>query len=184
MKESKPRLFLGKVLAQFTLVSVLWLTYSCSSYEQFRQVTEEFEIPTKVFRADYNQTWQAVLQHIKRYDLALQSQETGVIKTRWIDNTLEVNFTDAFGSNDAVKAAKFKIIVNVIKGYRGSSEVTKVTVFKRQMVEQDFLQGWKIIPSDGILENTILYRLERILEIDNKLKKIEKAKSDAAEASF
>jgi hypothetical protein len=184
MKPVKSLLLLGKIPAYFALVLALIGAISCTSYEQFRQVTEEFEIPTKVFRSDFNQTWQAVLQVLKRYDLALQSQQTGVVKTRWIDNTLEVNFTDSFGSTDAVKAAKFKIVVNVIKGYRGNNEVTKVTVFKRQMVEQDFLQGWKIIPSDAILENTLLYRIERVLAIDQKLRQIEKQKEAAAEANF
>ena len=156
---------------------IIFLT-SCSSYEQFRYLTEEFEIPTKIFQASYNQTWQGVLQYIKKFDLALQNQEAGIIKTRWIDNTLEMNFTDSFGSKDAVKASKFKVIINVMKGYRGNREVTKVTVFKRQMVEQDFLQGWKVVPSDGIFEKIALYRIERILAIDNKIQSIESRRNE------
>lgn len=169
-----------------SLLSLLMLCVfsSCASYEQFKYVAEEFEIPSRVYKADFNQTWQAVLQIMKKYDLALQNQEAGVIKTRWIDNTLEVNFADSFGSSDSVKSARFKIILNVVKGYRGTREVAKVTVFKRQMVEHDFLQGWKVIPSDGILEETILYRIERIISIDNKLKAIEEQKSKEAEKNF
>ena len=96
---------------------------SCTSYEQFRYITEEFEIPSRIFRSDYNETWQAVLQFMKKYDLAVQNQEAGIIKTRWMDNTLELNFTDSFGTRDAIKAAKFKVIVNVVKGYRGNKEI-------------------------------------------------------------
>ncbi|MBP5296438.1 MAG: hypothetical protein J6Y94_03815 [Bacteriovoracaceae bacterium] len=156
---------------------------ACSSYEQFAQVSEEFEIPSRVFRSDYNHTWQAVQQVVKNYDLSVMNQSTGVIKSRWIDNTLEINFTDSFSKNDAVNAAKFKLIINVIKGYRGQNEVSKVTIFKRQMVEQDPLQGFKIIPTDKILENTLLYRIERVLAIDRKLQEIEKQKAAAAEAA-
>ncbi|MFT6068229.1 MAG: hypothetical protein ACJAT2_002943 [Bacteriovoracaceae bacterium] len=157
---------------------------SCSSYKQFQYVTEEFEVPTKVFKSDYAQTWQAVLQVMKTYDLEVTNQESGVIKTRWIDNTLQLNFADSFGSSDAVKAAKFKLIINVVKGFRGTREVSKVTVFRRQMVEQDFLQGWKIIRSDGIMEKSIIYRVERELKIDNRLKAIEEQKAKEAESSF
>lgn len=121
---------------------------------------------------------------MKNYPLAVTNQEAGVIKTRWIDNTLEVNFADSFGSSDAVKAAKFKLVINVVKGYRSKREVAKVTVYRRQMVEQDFLQGWKVIPSDGILEKTILYRIERNLAIAEKLKKIEEQKAKELEANF
>lgn len=148
----------------------------CASYEKFRQVTEELEIPTKVYRADYNQTWQAVIQVMRKFDIAQQNQEAGFIKTRWMDNTLEVNFTDSFGSSDAVKAAKFKLVVNVVKGFRAAREVTKVTIYKRQLVEQDFLQGWKESTTDGIAEKTLLYRIERLIATDNKLKEIDKAR--------
>jgi hypothetical protein len=139
-------------------------------------VTEELEIPSKIYRADYNQSWQAVIQVMRKYDIAQQNQEAGFIKTRWMDNTLEVNFTDSFGSSDAVKAAKFKLIVNVVRGFRASREVTKVTIYKRQLMEQDFLQGWKEFSSDGIIEKTLLYRIERLIATDNKLKEIDKAR--------
>ena len=165
-------------------ITVLAAISSCSSYEQFRYITEEFEIPNKVYRFDYNQTWLAVLQVMKKYNLELTNQEAGVIKTRWQDNTLEVNFADSFGSSDAVKAARFKLIVNVVKGFRSNKEVTKVTVYRRQMIEQDFLQGWKVIPTDGILEKTILYRIDRNLKIADRLKKIEEQKAKELEANF
>lgn len=152
------------------------LVGSCANYEKFRQVTEEMEIPSKVFKADYNQAWQAVIQVMRKYDIAQQNQEAGFIKTRWMDNTLEVNFADAFGSSEQVKAAKFKLVINVVKGYRGGREVSKVTVYKRQLVEQDFLQGWKEVTTDGIMEKTLLYRMERLIATDNKLKEIDRAK--------
>ena len=163
---------------------LLILLSSCSSYEQFRHVTEEFEVPTKVFKSNYNQTWLAVLEVMKDFELELQNQEAGIVKTRWKDNTVELNFADSFGSSDSVKAAKFKIILNVVKGFRGTREVSKVTVFRRQMVEQDFLQGWKIIRSDGIMEKSILYRIERELKIDNRLKAIEEKRTKEAELNF
>ncbi|MCP4912277.1 MAG: hypothetical protein GY909_04090 [Oligoflexia bacterium] len=172
-----------KLLKIFALSLTLGAT-SCSSYKQFQNLSEEFEIPSQVFKYDYNQTWLAVLNVMKKYDLELQNQESGVIKTRWIDNTMELNFADSFGSSDAVKAAKFKIVLNVVKGFRGRREVSKVTVFRRQMVEQDFLQGWKVVPSDGILEKTILYRVDRNLAIAAQLKKIEDQKAKELEASF
>jgi hypothetical protein len=171
------------VKATLTLM-LLSMIGSCTSYQQFQYLSEEYEIPAQVFDADYTQTWQAVLQEMKKYNLSLQNQEAGVIKTRWTDNTLELNFADSFGTGDAVKAAKFMIIVNVVKGFRGNREVCKVTVFRRQMVEQDFLQGYKVIPSDGILENTILYRIGRNIQIENQLKVIEEKRQKEQEMAF
>lgn len=177
MKSIKTSLWMLTLLLSFSLSG-------CSSYQEFAYMTEEFEIPSKLFGFGYAETWQAVGKVMQKYDLAVQDQESGVFKTRWQENTLEVNFTDSFGDRDAVKAAKFKLIVNVIKGFRGSREVAKVTVFKRQLVEKDFLTGWKIVRSDGILEKSLLYRIERNLKIESRLKKIEEAKNKELEASF
>jgi len=165
------------LLASLPLVALL----SCSSYENFKQVSEDLEIPSQVYRADYNKVWQEVMKITNKYDREVYNQEAGVIKTRWMDNTLEMNFADSFGSNDSVKSAQFKLIINVVKGFRGNKEVSKVTVFKRQRIEHDFLQGWKVVRSDGILEKAILYRLDRALTIESKLQEIEEKKSKEAE---
>lgn len=165
-----------RTINQIVFVVFCLCLAGCTSYKNYKYVTEELEMPSRVFKADFNQTWQAVIQIMKKYDIATQNQEAGFIKTRWIDNTSELNFADSFGSADAVKAARYKILVNVVKGYRSGREVCKVTFYKRQLVEQDFLQGWKEIPSDSIIEKTLLYRIERLISIDNKLKEIDKAK--------
>lgn len=162
----------------------LFILSGCSSYEKFEYMTKEVEIPSMVFKAPYTDTWTAVVATINKFDLELQNQESGSIKTKWIDNTLKLNFSDSFGSSDAVKAAKFKLIINVIKGFQSSREVTKVTIYKRQLVNQDFLQGWQVIPSDQIEEKTLLYRIERALLIDQKIKAIEKDKLKADEQKF
>jgi len=158
------------------IILCLFFTSSCANYEKFRQITEEMEVPSRIFKADYNQTWQAVIQVMRRYDIAQQNQEAGFIKTRWMDNTMEINFADSFGSSDSVKAAKYKLVVNVVKGYRSGKEVTRVIIYKRQLLEQDFLQGWKEAPADGIIEKTLLYRISRLIAIDNKLREIDKAR--------
>jgi hypothetical protein len=158
------------------ILTTLSLFSSCASYEKFKLITEELEIPSKIYAADYNQSWQAVIQVMKRYDISYQNQESGKIKTRWMDNTLQVNFTDSFGSSDAIKAAEFKLLINVAEGYSYGRKVTKITIFKRQRVEHDFLQGWKEKQTDGIQEKTLLYRIDKLIEIDGKLKKLDKAR--------
>ena len=141
-------------------------------------------MPQEIFPSTYHQTWQAVIEVMKKFDLSLQNIETGVVKTRWIDNTRETNFVDSFSKADAVKAARFRLIVNVNKGFRGGKEETRVTIFRRQLIEQDFLQGWKEVPSDGIHEQVLLYRISRIIDIDNELKRLEKLKEQEALKDF
>lgn len=159
------------------VLSFLLLFSGCASYEKFRQISEELEIPSKVYKADFTQTWKAVIKVMSiRFDIENTNRETGKITTKWMDNTLEVNFTDSFASSEAVKAAERKIIISVAEGYSYGRKVTKVTIFKRQKVEHDFLQGWREIPTDGIVEKTLLYRIGVIIENDNKKQAIAKKK--------
>lgn len=164
-------------MLKITNIFFLFLIFTtCTSYEKYKKISEELEIPTKVYKSDFNQTWAAVIQVMKRFDIAYSNQEAGKIKTRWMDNTLQVNFTDSFGSSDAVKAAEFLLLVNVSQGFSYGRKVTKVTIYKKQRIEQDFLQGWKEVPTDGIQEKTLLYRVGIKIDNDNKLKAIDKAK--------
>lgn len=158
------------------ILCLLTFFTTCTSYEKYKKITEELEIPMKVYNSDFNQTWAAVIQVMKRFDIAYSNQEAGKIKTRWMDNTLQVNFTDSFGSSDAVKAAEFLLLLNVSEGFSYGRKVTKVTIYKKQRVEQDFLQGWKDVPTDGIQEKTLLYRIGVKIDNDNKLRAIDKAK--------
>lgn len=173
----------GFLILLCIFVGVLTTT-GCSSYDNYKYIAEEFEFPSQVYAHDYNKVWQEVMKITTKYEREVYNQEAGIIKTRWIDNTLELNFADSFGANDSVKSAQFKLIINVVKGFRGKKEVSKVTVFKRQRIEQDFLQGWKLVRSDGILEKSILYRLERALQIEAKLQEIEEKKAKEQEKSF
>lgn len=178
------KIFLPYFLKTGKILAIIFLIASCSSYENFKNISEELDIPTQVYPGDYNKVWKEVLKVTSAYEKETYNQDSGIIKTRWKDNTLELNFADSFGSNDSVKAAQFKLVINVVKGFRGAKEVTKVSVFKRQRVEQDFLQGWKVIRSDGILERTILYRIERSLAIETKLQEIEDKKIKEAEKNL
>ena len=157
---------------------------SCASYEKFRQVTEEFELASQVYPATYDQTWQAVISIMKKFDILERNQALGTIKTRWSDNTKSYNFANVFGSTRDVKSARFQLQLSVAKGFQGGREVSKVTLYKRQLVEQDVLQGFKEMFSDGILEKTILYRIGQLLKIEKHLDEIQKQKEKEQLKSF
>ena len=177
--QGKIEVFLQKTL---TLIAFLSLT-GCASYDHFKNVTRDYELPSQVFKASYEMTWSAIKNIIDTYNYSLEvsNRASGLWKTRWIDNTLETNFSNSLKRGSGYKAAKFKLIINVVKGYRTDREVTKVFISKRQLVQKDLLQGWKVIHSDQILEKTLLYRLKRLLLIEKKLEELEKRKSQEVE---
>ena len=173
-----------KVFFQKTFILLIFLQISgCSSYDHFKNVSRDYELPSQVFKANYEMTWSAIKNIIDTYNYSLEisNRASGLWKTRWVDNTLEMNFSNSRNRGSGYKAAKFKLIINVVKGYRTEREATKVFISKRQLVQKDLLQGWNVIPSDQILEKTLLYRLKRILLIEKKLEQLEKRKSKEVE---
>ena len=153
---------------------------SCSSYERFRQITEEFEHPSQIYDSNYDKVWQATLTVMQKFDVA--SIENGVIKTRWSNNTKSYNFINVLGYKRNVRDAEFQLQLQVVKGFRNGREVAKVTLYKRQLVERDILQGPEETLSNGILEKTILYRIGQLLKIEHRLEEIQKKKEEQLES--
>lgn len=144
---------------------------------------EEADVPTEIIQGNYPAVWQATIK-VLTFPLLIKDEDTGIIKTDWVDNTREINFSDSFGSSDAIKGARFKLIVNLVAGNMGKTPFTKIRMLRRQFVEHDFLQGWKEIPTDGILEKTLLYRIQRLVQIDSALKELEMKKQQEELNSF
>ena len=105
---------------QYLSVIFLFILTSCSSYKEFEHLSKEVEIPNKTFRATFVDTWTALKKVVEQYNLNLDvnSQEAGILKTFWNDNTMQVNFSDSFGGKDSVKEAKYKLVINVIERAR------------------------------------------------------------------
>ena len=71
-----------------------------------------------------------------------------------------------------------------LKEFNGQSTV-KVSVQKEQMIQRDVLR-WRGIATDSIEENTLLYRIGRIISIRTKLAKLEqeRIKKELEKISF
>lgn len=159
------------------LILLLAFCTSCASYDQFKKQADDFEIPVLVVNSDKQQTWAAVVSTMKRFEIDQQNMDSGVIRTKWMDNTLALNFTDSFGTTDKIKSAKFKLLINVASASANKQyPQTKITIYKRQLVENDMFQGWREIDTDTITEKTLLYRIKRVVAMDTVLAKLQKEK--------
>ena len=131
------------------------------------------EIYTRVFATDFNTAWQAVLDSLKSNRLDVSNRESGLIETRWTENTAEKNFTDGDGAMTLYMKAQYRIRVNVSKGIFQGRPAIKVSIQREQLVERDVLDDWKEIDSNAIEENTLLYRIGRIISIRDRLARLE-----------
>lgn len=127
----------------------------------------------RVFASDFNLAWQSTLDALKSVRLDVTNREAGFLQTRWIDNTKEKNFTDGDGLTTPYMKAQYRFKVSVAKAVYQGKEAIKVTVLREQLASRDALDDFRPLESDTIEENTLLYRIGRIIQVRTRLAKLE-----------
>ncbi len=170
---SKARLF----LLLFLPVMPLALGGCMSAYKQSvgGDVAQVF---TRIYLTDFNTAWQGVLESIKSLRLDITNREGGFIQTRWTENTSEKNFIESFGGADSYLKAQYRLKLSIAKGFYNGRPSVKVSVQKEQMIQNDVLEGWRPVETDGVEEKTLLYRIGRIVSVRLRLSEIEKRKAE------
>ncbi|MGE4234331.1 MAG: hypothetical protein AB7F43_13470 [Bacteriovoracia bacterium] len=141
----------------------------CASF--FHQPGQEsVRIYSRAYYVDYNTAWQSVIEALKQYDRVVQNRQGGIVQTAWTDNTAEKNFIDSFGGTNTYLKARYRLSVSVAPK---KNQSVKVSITKEQGVQKDLLEGWSLVPTDSITENTILYRVGRIIANKQKLHQME-----------
>jgi hypothetical protein len=164
------------LLASLIVLSTLALSGCVSAYKE--SVGGETEqVFTRIYLTDFNTAWQGVLEAMKHNRLDISNREAGYVQTKWTDNTEEKNLADSVGDAPSYLKAQYRFRVNVAKGFYNGKPSVKVTVQREQLVERDVLEGWRPIETDSIEENTLLYRIGRIVFIRMKLAKLEEQKT-------
>jgi hypothetical protein len=151
---------------------------SCTTaYRHSVGIIDTVQVFTRIYLTDFNTAWQAVLDALKNSRLDISNREGGIIQTRWTDNTSEKNFTDSFGDADSYLKAQYRVRVTVAKGFFNGRQSIKVTVQKEQLYQRDVLEGWRPSETDSIDENTLLYRIGRIIYMRMRMGRLEEEKT-------
>lgn len=122
----------------------------------------------KIFFANYDIVWKAAHTAIK-YTIASENQDFGVIETDYVksvDGWLPPDKT-----KPEYKSARYKLIFTFAKGKTEGRESTRITIEKKIEVFKDFISETQVIPSDGLEEMALFYRIEREIIIGNALKR-------------
>jgi hypothetical protein len=153
---------------------------SCVSAYKESLGGETEQVFNRVYFTDFNTAWQSALDALKRNRLDVTNREGGFVQTKWTDNTDEKNFVDSFGGADSYLRAQYRFKVSVAKSFFNGKPAVKVSVQRDQLVQKDVLEGWVAIETDSYEENTLLYRIGRLISIKMKLSKIEEEKTKKA----
>lgn len=156
---------------------------SSSCMTAYRQTvgSDGSRVFNRVFLTDYTTAWQAVLESMKSLRIDVKNQEGGFVQTRWIENTSEKAFVDSYGGAESYLKAQYRLKVSVAKAFHnGRQAAVKVTVQKEQVIQRDVLEGWKSVDTDSLEENSLLYRMGRLIYMRMKLARIEEEKNQRA----
>ena len=160
-------------------VSSLLLFPACTTaYRRSVGATAEQSV-SKIFLTDATTTWIAVTESLKSFRLDVSNQKGGFAQTRWTDNTTDKNAADPLGGTGPFLKAQYRFRVNLAPGFvQGRGQGVKVSVLREQWVQRDVLEGWRPMESDLIEENTLLYRIGRIIAVRTEIERLEREKTE------
>lgn len=169
-----------KALQLGLMLAFAFASTSCVTAYRQSIGSDTSQIFQKIYLTDFNTAWQSTLDSIKNSRLDVSNREGGFVQTKWTDNTSEKNFVDSFGEADSYLKAQYRFRINVAKGFYNGQPSVKVAVQKEQLVQRDVLEGWRPMETDTIDENTLLYRIGRIIYIRMKMAYLEEQKTQKA----
>lgn len=124
----------------------------------------------KVFKTEYDRVWRATQKAMGKYPIKTNNIETGVLETDVIRG--ERGFKPAHMVVKIQPGLRYQLIVKLVRGQTsGGVASTEVSVEKRQSLEKNFFAEGKRLPSDGLEEESLLYRIDRELTLEHALDK-------------
>lgn len=128
---------------------------------------------TKIFITEYPVAWESAVDALKASPIEIVNRENGSLQTKWIDNTAERNLIDSAGSVSPYSKAQYRFRLSLAKGFYDGRTSVRVSVQKEQQIQRDVLEGWINQESDGIQENSLLYRIGKVIESKVRIQEIE-----------
>ena len=165
-----------KSSAILLLLSLCFLFSSCmSAYKKSVGGTGD-QLFTKIFVSEYQNAWEAAVDALKASPMEVVNRENGTLQTKWIDNTAERNLIDSAGSVSPYTKAQYRFRVSLAKGFFEGKSSVRISVQKEQQFQRDVLEGWRNQESDGVQENSLLYRIGKLIDFRVRLQNIENQK--------
>jgi len=135
----------------------LILVSACSTTS--REPTPSIGPLSQSFHENYDLVWKSVQLALVAYPIRINDPDTGIIETEAIRGNKI--WSPPGESEPPTGGAKYKINIRILKG-----ETPKVIVSKNIELRRDFFSDPERVPSDGLEELSILYRIQRELKIE------------------
>jgi hypothetical protein len=161
-------------------IASLWFATGCAVFEEKAGPKPVLGPQEKIFYAEFDDVWRATqlaLQSPTSYPLRVNNMDTGILETELIKGSM--TWTAPHVTEPPSGGLAYRLVVRVIKGNVGVRHAHKVIVLKDGQMQRDFFSDPEPIPSDGLEEKVILYRIDRELQIDRALKRANKRQNQS-----
>jgi hypothetical protein len=130
----------------------------------------------RVIVGSYDEVWRAMQKAFSNYPIQVNNLDQGILETDIIKGAQIWN--PPFIKNPKLTNYRYTINVRVIKGKTQGQESVRLIVTKKINLQRDFFSNDEELQSDGFEELSLLYRVERELQIERSLRKaFEKGKT-------
>ena len=144
---------------------------ACALFED-RKGPESFIGPREeVLFADFEEVWRATNIALQSYPLRLSNMDEGLVET---DDVKGYRAWRAPFPQSKPSGMNYRISIRVVRGTSESKVATKVIILKDARIQRDFFSNTRQIPSDGLEEKALLYRIKREIQIERALSAAQK----------
>lgn len=140
----------------------------CSLFAERGELPNSFGPREQIFYGDVDQVWRATQIAFSKYPIRINNLDLGILET---DVSTGYKVWTPPHKPSVSGGMSSKLSVRVVKGVVENRSAVRVTVQKESELKRDFFAETQKLPSDGLEEKALLYRIGRELQIDKALKK-------------
>ena len=157
------------VRAIFSLVLLILMASCTSKAPEPANKRREARVQTqKIFFFSYDNVWRAAQLALK-YPIAVNNMDHGVLETDYVK--ADDGFIAPVEEKTPSSGIRYKITLTLSKGKVDGRDSVRVNINKTIEKKRDFFSEAELMPTDGLEERVLFYRMERELIIDEALKK-------------
>lgn len=149
---------------------------ACALFEERKGPNTFIGPREEVIYAQFEEVWRAANLVLQAYPLRVSNMDEGVLETD------DIKGYRAWGPPFPQRKPAgqvYRISIRVIRGTSEGLSATKVIILKDIKIQRDFFSNMQQIPSDGLEEKGLLYRIKREIQIERALTQAQKLKESS-----
>lgn len=155
-----------------TFLTLIAQLSACALFEERRGPPALVTPKEQVYYATFEEVWRATNLVLQPYPLRISNMDQGLLETDMIRG-FKI-WTPPYKGAGAKSGESYRLILHVVRGNFEGKPATKVTINKDAQVSVDFFSDPKSVPSTGLEESALLYRIGREILVDRALAKTQK----------